>query len=98
MRQCLLVAITGKESNMSISVPIESPKSTAGLWRRLVAAVFAPARVRAPSGADAVTEEARHDVGLDRMHQDYAPCGRRQQRTIHQLHARAERLAAGLPE
>lgn len=82
---------------MSISALLESPTSTVARWRRLVAVVLAPIRVPARSGGEALGRQASHDIRLNRMHRD-SPRGHRRQASIRELHARAERLAAGLPE
>lgn len=86
---------------MLMRVSSGAAKSTAGLrglWRRVVAALRAPAGGPPRRGEHALGRHASHDIGSSRMHQDYAPRGRAGQTTARQLHARAERLAAGLPE
>lgn len=83
---------------MSITASLAPPRSPA-LWRRLVARVLSAPRLLPWRGGDAPPcRHTSHDIGLDRQHQEYAPRGRRAHASVRQLHARAERLGAGLPE
>ena len=83
---------------MSTTVLSYPSRRTAALWQWLVKALL----VSVPKGRSRCKHRPHlvdpHDVGLERKHQDYAPRGRSTHGTMRQLHARAERIAAGLPE
>ena len=74
------------------------PPYRAGRGRGMVAALLAALRGGANSREKSVDPGIEHDLGMRREWQDYKSPSQRDRGSSRQLHNRAERIAAGLPE
>ena len=83
---------------MLINVSLYRQRPDAARLFRFLADMLARHPGGARHGVGISDSTIRHDIGLDREHQEYVSgCGLGQG-TQRALHARAERIAAGLPD
>jgi transcription initiation factor TFIID subunit TAF12 len=83
---------------MLISLVFGPPRRPQAPRRGMAEAVRPSPDNAGRGGEPALTRATLRDVGLSREHQDYASAGNGADSSTRRLHARAERLAAGLPE
>ena len=83
---------------MPINVSLYGQRPYAARLFRSLAALLARRPWSARPSVRISDSTIRHDIGLDREHQEYASGRGTGQGSQRALHARAERIAAGLPD
>jgi hypothetical protein len=89
---------TSAEERMPINVSLYRQLPCAARLFRALAALLAREPRGARSGVGISDSTIRHDIGLDGEHREYVSGRAVGQGSQRALHARAERIAAGLPD